>query len=392
MVSFLNLKNIFNVLLLVWVISIPFKNAIYQGSTIFLIIFFLVYVIKNKDYDNLKILFYKYKDLFIAFSLIILSMTISNILNDVSKTDAWHLEFSYIYRYAFIFIVLIYFYSKNFFSKQMLIIFIFISLGIQGLDGVFQSITGYDIFKHNIGDLTIGLSGATFNRNIFGFFMGIGILFSFFLIKKDEILNKINLIFLSFFIIFIFSTLFSFSRAVWVSVFLSFILYFVLNYKRINIKHIIWISIICFSLILIFLNIDLLQNRFEELLNGQTSYRDIIWINTTNLIKEKMFFGWGIDTWGIYGLKEFAGIHNVTLEILFYMGFFGLFSFIIFLGLIIKEIFSIKNYEVLSFIVFMLIIGQFDHSIITGKTYLATMTILMFFVFMNRIDKKEINK
>ena len=43
-------------------------------------------------------------------------------------------------------------------------------------------------------------------------------------------------------------------------------------------------------------------------------------------------------------------------------------------------------------IVFMLIIGQFDHSIITGKTYLATMTILMFFVFMNRIDKKEINK
>lgn len=392
MVSFFNLKNIFSVLLLVWVISIPFKNAIYQGSTIFLIIFFLVYVIKNKDYCNLKILFYKYKDLFIAFSLIILSMTISNILNDVSKTEAWHLEFSYIYRYAFIFIILIYFYSKDFFSKQMLIIFIFISLGIQGLDGVYQSITGYDIFKHNIGDLSLGLSGATFNRNIFGFFMGIGILFSFFLIKKNEILNKINLIFISFFIIFIFSTLFSFSRAVWVSVFISFILYFILNYKRINIKHIIWISIICFSLILIFLNIDLLQNRFEQLLMGDTSLRDTIWINTTNLIKEKIFFGWGVDTWQIYGLKEFAGIHNVTLEILFYMGFFGLFSFIIFLGLIIKEIFGIKNYEVLSFIIFMLIIGQFDHSIISGKTYLATMTILMFFVFMNRIDKKEITK
>jgi hypothetical protein len=40
----------------------------------------------------------------------------------------------------------------------------------------------------------------------------------------------------------------------------------------------------------------------------------------------------------------------------------------------------------------MLIVGQFDHSIITGKTYLATMTILMFFVFMNRIDNKEISK
>lgn len=382
----------FNVLLLVWVISIPFKNAIYQGSTIFLIIFFLVYVIKNRDYDNLKILFYKYKDLFIAFSLIILSMTISNMLNDVSKTDAWHLELSYIYRYAFIFIVLIYFYSKDFFSKQMLIIFIFISLGIQGLDGVFQSITGYDIFKHNIGDLTLGLSGATFNRNIFGFFMGIGILFSFFLIKKDEILSKFNSIFLSFFIIFIFSTLFSFSRAAWVSVFISFVLYFILNYKKINIKHIIGVSMISIFLIVIFLNIDLLQNRFEQLLNGQTSRRDTIWINTIDLIKQKLFFGWGVDTWQIYGLKEFAGIHNITLEILFYMGFFGLFSFLIFLGLIIKEIFSIKNYELLSFIIFMLIVGQFDHSIITGKTYLATMTILMFFVFMNRIDNKEISK
>ena len=41
MVSFFNQKNIFNVLLSIWVISIPFKNALYQGSTIFLIIFFL---------------------------------------------------------------------------------------------------------------------------------------------------------------------------------------------------------------------------------------------------------------------------------------------------------------------------------------------------------------
>lgn len=392
MINFFNPKNIFNVLLLVWVVSIPFKNAIYQGSTIFLIIFFLVYVIKNKDYNNLKILFHKYKNLFVTFSLIILSMTISNMLNDVSKTDAWHLELSYIYRYAFIFIILIYFYSKDFFLKQTLIIFIFISLGIQGLDGVYQSITGYDIFRHNIGDLSLGLSGATFNRNIFGFFMGIGVILSFFLIKKDEILSKFNLIFLSFFIIFIFSTLFSFSRAAWVSVFISFVLYFILNYKKINIKHIIGVSMISIFLIVIFLNIDLLQNRFEQLLNGQTSRRDTIWINTIYLIKQKLFFGWGVDTWQIYGLKEFAGIHNITLEILFYMGFFGLFSFLIFLGLIIKEIFSIKNYELLSFIIFMLIVGQFDHSIITGKTYLATMTILMFFVFMNRIDNKEISK
>ena len=296
MISFLNQKNIFNILLLIWVVSIPFKNVLYQGSTIFLIIFFIVYIFKNKDYDNLRILFYKYKDLFIAFSLIILSMTISNILNDVSKTEAWHLEFSYIYRYAFIFII------------------------------------------------------------------------------------------------FIFSTLFSYSRATWVSIFICFILYLILNYKQINIKHIMGLSIVFVLLSGIFSNIDWLQNRFQQLLMGDTSQRNTIWISAIDLIKQKLFFGWGIDTWGIYGLKEFAGIHNISSKILFYMFFFGLVSFIIFLGLIIKEIFNIKNYKVLIFIVVMLIIGQLDHSIITGKTYLATMTILMFFVFMNRIDKKEIIK
>ncbi|MDD2896223.1 MAG: O-antigen ligase family protein [Aliarcobacter sp.] len=389
MISLLKQQNIFIFLLFLWTVSIPFKNAIYQGSIITLIIFFVIYIIKNRDYNNFKILFYKYKDLFIAFSLIILSMTISNIINDVSKTEAWHLEFSYIYRYAFIFIILIYFYSKKFFSKQLFVTFVFISLGIQGLDGVFQSITSYDIFKHNIGNLTDGLSGVTFNRNIFGFFVALGVILSFFLIRKDNIFNKINFIVFPFFIIFIFCTLFSYSRAAWVSIFIAFSFYIIMNYKKINIKYIFISGIIFIILFFIISNVDLLQNRFEQLLKGDSSLRNVIWLNAIELIKEKLIFGWGLDTWKNYGMKEFAGVHNIILEILFFMGFFGLLAFIYFFILVIKEIFNVKNYVLLTFVVFMLVVGQFDHSIITGKTYLSPMVILMFFVFVYRVEKKE---
>lgn len=140
MINLLTQQNIFIFLLFLWTVSIPFKNAVYQGSTILLITFFLVYLIKNRDYKYFKSLFNNYKDLFISFSLIILSMSISNTINDFSNIDAWRLELNYIYRYALIFIILIYFFSKQFFSKQIFIIFIFISLGIQGLDGDRKSV------------------------------------------------------------------------------------------------------------------------------------------------------------------------------------------------------------------------------------------------------------
>lgn len=392
MLNFIKQENIFIFLLFLWTVSIPFKNAVYQGSTIFLIIFFLVYLIKNRDYQYFKNLFYDYKDLFISFSLIILSMSISNVINDLSNIDAWRLELNYIYRYALIFIILIYFFSKQFFSKQIFIVFIFASLSIQGIDGIFQSIMGFDIFNHNLGSLTTGLTGVTFNRNTFGFFVGLGLILSFLLIKKDFIFNKTNFITCIFFIIFIFCTLFSYSRAVWVALLIVFIIYVIINIKKISIKTIFIFILFISFIILVFLNIDLLQNRFNLLIDGYTSERDIIWFETIKQINKKLIFGWGLDSWKTYGTENFAAAHNITLEILFNLGFFGLFVYLYFLLLVIKEIFTKKNYSLLLFTLFILIVGQFDHSLFISKTYLSTITILMFFVFNNRVYKKDPNK
>jgi O-antigen ligase len=389
MINLLTQQNVFIFLLFLWTVSIPFKNAVYQGSTILLITFFLVYLIKNRDYKYFKSLFNDYKDLFISFSLIILSMSISNTINDFSNIDAWRLELNYIYRYALIFIILIYFFSKQFFSKQIFIIFIFISLGIQGLDGIFQSIMGFDIFKHNLGNLTVGLTGVTFNRNTFGFFVGLGVILSFLLIKKDFIFNKTNFIIYFSFIIFLFCTLFSYSRAVWSSLFILLFLYAIVNLKKINIKRIIIFIIFIIFVSIVFLNVDALQNRFDLLINGHTSRRNIIWFETMKLINEKLIFGWGLDSWKTYGMQKFAAPHNITLEILFNLGLFGLFLYMYFLFLAIKEIITKKDYSLLFFFLFILIVGQFDHSLFIAKTYLSTITILMFFIFMNRVEKDK---
>lgn len=69
-------------------------------------------------------------------------MTISNTINDVSKSDAWRIELMFVLRYGLLFIVLIYFYSKNFFNKKLLIIFFLISMLVQVSDGIYQSIYG----------------------------------------------------------------------------------------------------------------------------------------------------------------------------------------------------------------------------------------------------------
>ena len=74
-------KNIFKVLLFIWIMSIPFKNAIYQISVVTIIVFFIFYLIKIKNFniliENLKSSIY----LLFGFIEIILSMITSNFLS-----------------------------------------------------------------------------------------------------------------------------------------------------------------------------------------------------------------------------------------------------------------------------------------------------------------------
>ena len=382
----LSWKNIFNFIFLIWIISIPFKNSIYQASTILLILFFLIYLIKHRDFLYFKDLILRYKGILYSFLIILISMAISNIINDVN-IDSWKIQFAYIYRYALMFIILLYFYSKEIFTKKILYIFLLFSLSVQSFDGLYQSILGYDFFKHNLGNLEEGLTGFTFNRNIFALIVGLGVLLCVFSIKIKKS-NKINFIVILLGFIFIFCTLFSYSRAVWVALFLSLFFYFFINLKSIKITHILYVISIFLVIGIAFAYVDSLQNRLDLLLNGNSSNRDKIWLYTLNLIQQKPIFGWGLDTWSIIGLKDYANVHNSILEILLYLGIFGFFSFTYFFINILKEINYYKNSSAFCVLIYLIVISFFDQDIFTGKIYLSFFTILMFYIYSDKINLK----
>jgi O-antigen ligase len=125
---------------------------------------------------------------------------------------------------------------------------------------------------------------------------------------------------------------------------------------------------------------DYLSTRFHSLASGDSSNRYEIWLKAIEMISQKPLFGWGIESWKVFGLKEYAGIHNIYLEILFSLGILGFFCFFIFLFLISKNLFKQKDFILLIFLIYFLLIGCFDHSILTGKTYLASITLLIFFI------------
>lgn len=63
--------------------------------------------------------------------------------------------------------------------------------------------------------------------------------------------------------------------------------------------HLVYFLIILIILGLIFFNIDSLSNRLVQLLNGEPSHRDEIWLHSLTLVIQKPFFGWGLDS-GVY--------------------------------------------------------------------------------------------
>lgn len=378
--------SLINFFILIWVVSIPFKNGMYQVSTVLIILYFLFYVVKNKDYFNVKFIVSKYKDLIYILLSIIFIMMISNYVNSMNF-DSYKIIINYIYRYGLILFVLLYFYSKKLLNARSMFIYVLASLSIQALDGVHQAIYGYDFFKANVGNIYSGLTGSTSNRNIFAFFVGIGLIITF-LYNKDK--NKYMYLFLS---IFTFNVLFAYSRAIWVSLSVSFIVYLFFSYKNLTKKDLSYFAFFMVVLIFIFLNSESLSSRFDQLIAGNSSQRIEIWLSSLPFIQENLFLGHGIDSAKYYDIYNgHYSLHNQTLEILFDIGLIGLVAYLFLLFLILKELKYNKDIRLLAILIYLLVNGIFGESIISSKTMLSTLTIFMFFVFVNRLDLKKDNK
>ena len=380
----LTLKKLFNITLFIWIIFIPMKTSFYQISYVLLIILFLVHLFTEKRFTLFIEMLKEYKSLLIAFSLIILSMTISNLLSNITTFLSWKTEFLYIFRYFLLFLILIFLHRENFFTKKFLLIAIFSSLLLQGLDGISQAIFNYDFIKGHTNGLHEGLSGAVFQKNPFGMFMAIGASLSFGLLFYKNLykLKRIEMTLLSiFFGIFIFNLLFSYSRASWLFFAMFIIVLYVANYKNIDKRYIFILITVVLLIVIMFNYNEALLLRFKSLIHGDSSHRFEIWKQAISLIKQKIFFGYGLMTYSKIGLKGFSGVHNSIIEIFLFLGLFG---FIVYTNLLLKilnKILSNKNIIQLGLFFAYIVITQFDESIIKSIVVISPLVLFSFFIF-----------
>jgi O-antigen ligase len=370
---------IFKSLIFIWILAIPFKNAIYQISVVLIIIFFLVHLIKNKRFDILIENFKQCKYLFIGFVCIIASMLISNLFNlDYLGEKSWRLIYMFFIRYALLFIILAYFYRLNYFNKKEITISLFSSFILLGITGFFQILLNPETI------MSLGITGTLDNRNAFGLFMGMGFVLSLLLIKDKRILSLFLILFFSFLMIF------SFSRSSWVASTCSILILFILNYKKIKIIHFIYLLIFLTFILSLYFSFDSFQERFKQLLEGDSSNRTTIWVHTISFIKEKILFGYGIATWKFLPdtyLNQFPDPHNMILEIFIYTGMFGLISSLFTISIIVLKIFVTKNFTLLSIASYFFIVTQFDFGAFGSKELLSFLTIFVFYVYSNNFRK-----
>ena len=369
-------KTAFNIFLFIWLLSTPFKNAVYQASVILLAIFFVVDIFQSRRFDILIKNLREAKLLFISFFFLMFSMTLSNLLNlDYLDKKSWHMVYMFAIRYALIFIILAYYYRLEYFSKNDFIVMLYLSFSYLALTGIYTALSlPEDMF-------TSGLKGTLDYRNAFGLLMGMGLVLSVLLFEHKKQLSII--------LILVFSTLMllSVSRSSWVSSIAACLVLFVIHYKKFRWQHIVYMLIFAAFIISIYFSFNSIQQRFSQLVQGDGSGRIEIWTHTIALITEKIYFGYGIDTWMNLSdsfLKQYPDPHNMVLEILLCTGILGLIAVFIGIYAVLFEIYKQQNYKLFAVATYFLVITQFDFGAFGSKELLSFLTAFVFFVYLEK--------
>lgn len=374
-------KTVFNIFLFIWLLSIPFKNAVYQASVILLVIFFVVDIFQSRRFDLLIQNLKKTQILAASFFLLMFSMILSNLLNlDYLDKKSWHMVYMFAIRYALIFVILAYYYRLEYFSKNDFIVMLYLSFSYLAFTGIYTALSlPEDMF-------TSGLKGTLDYRNAFGLLMGMGLVLSALLFDHKKQLSMI--------LILIFSTLMllSVSRSSWVSSIAACAVLFIINYKKFRWQHIIYMMIFAAFIISIYFSFNSIQQRFSQLVQGDGSGRIEIWTHTIALITEKIYFGYGIDTWMNLSdsfLKQYPDPHNMMLEILLCTGILGLIAVFIGIYAVLFEIYKQQNYKLFAIATYFLVITQFDFGAFGSKELLSFLTAFVFFVYLEKFKPTQ---
>jgi len=387
---------IVHTVLFLWIFSIPLKNALYQATTILLILSFLVHVFYFGKKEQVKEVWQTYKPLFLLFAAFVLSMILSGLFG-ISGHKAFSEIPKYLYRYPLILFILFYFYHRSFFSRKWLLTVVLGALSIHALDGVYQLVAGIDLIKHLPLPPDGRVCGAVFNPNPYGLLMAAGSMISivcFLEQEKDSAFMKRTFYFFTL-LLFLFVLFYTQSRAAWVMSGFFMIIYIIMHIKEHGMQKKLLLSLflIILPVIFLFLTNASLHQRLISLAEGYSANRGDIWLFTLDRIMEHPILGYGVDSFKVLvadtPLEHFAGTHNTFLEILLFTGIIGFSIFIVLVLAALKEGFSKEKRLYGLFFLSYLLLLQFDGSLIRGKIHLSVFIIALFFIYSFRLDRKR---
>ncbi|MDP2923644.1 MAG: O-antigen ligase family protein [Candidatus Omnitrophota bacterium] len=369
-----------------WVLAvgITVNNAPTEVATGILIFIFLVkrFILKKIPLPNSPINIF----LYLLFIIVLISALRSSYFKESIR------GFSRIPKYIFLYFALLDFFCAD---KKRLVRFFWVLLTVSTvtfLNGIFQSIFGFDLFKHNMIDEPDSLrriSSSFVHPNDFGAYI-ISVLPLTFLVFSSVFTKRKRLLIGLVFLLGAYCLMKTSSRGAWVGFLFGAMLYFFMYNKKIAIViPVVILLLIAFS-----------PHGFERLSSlfrteqNTVWERTQLWQGTWAIIKEHPVLGFGVNTFSKYfpqykpvDYPDLRYAHNSYLQMWSEIGIVGLFTFLAIPVIVLRKTFGgIKNKITMGFSGLLLLglisgyIGFLIHSAFDNNLFSLVLTTL-FWVF-----------
>jgi len=374
----------------------------------FVIIFSIILYLCVNSANLFKTAFNKVWYFFALFELSIFVSIFYTV--DINLSLYWY--FSFLLGLILFFLV-----SKSFYSRIKMLNVFLISSFLQALIGIWQFLSqasfaskylgiafhpayllGTSVMEFGEGRWTRAYGGLP-HPNIFGTLMFISIVLLLFILSNFQLNKNRKVVYNFFLFVFLFSLLISFSRAIYLSLLImSITLLFIKRKIDIPRSTLLILFVTCFTFFIIYHDFIVsrmsLNNRIES-----NSIEERISMNeiAINLIKEKPFFGWGINSYTAVlknNNNNLAGyslqpVHNSFLLVLSELGVLGLISFLlIYFYLLYNSIVQNKKFSILMLFSILPVLFL-DHWMLSLHLGL----LLLFFIFaFSRIELEFLPK
>lgn len=366
----------FKIILLAWIMSLPFKNTVYQISFVLIDLFFLAHILFTKNFGIIKEILIQIKYLALAFAGLYASMLVANLLNaQYLSPKSWEYTGLFIFRFGMVFLALAYFYRLEYFSKNEINRFLLVCFVFLAIVSIFYIIKDPRI----IVDINQGVKASLNSRTGYGLFAGLGLVFVF--TYGSKFWTNILAVLFAFFVIF------SFARSSWVASAVAIIVFISLNYKNLSTKQILLLIVLAFFINGLYFSFDSFQERFAKLLKGDSTHRLYLWKYSLDMISQSPIFGYGIDTFRnlpnspVLKSPGWNATHNMVLESLLYTGIAGVVCYFAMIFQSFHKAFKSKNYKIFAIFTYIFVISQFDFGAYMSKELLSFIVIFTFLAY-----------